>query len=101
MRLALSGGLDGSVVLLASDPATLGGLLGADEHLVDSAIAELGNIIGSHLLIGLEAITGSRLSITPPESTSDPEVWSAWVGPGSGAWVELQGRTAIVVVLRL
>lgn len=101
VRLGLSGDLDAAVVLLVPDPGSLASLLGAPAHLAESAIAEAGNILGSHLLIGMEAEAGLSLSITPPEITTDAAEAAAWVDGERLAWVALESSSPVVLVLAM
>jgi chemotaxis protein CheY-P-specific phosphatase CheC len=64
--LGITGGLTGSIVLVAPEPLRVAELIGVPAHLAESAVAELGNILGSHLVIGLEEAAGVPATILPP-----------------------------------
>ena len=68
--IPLEGDIDGLVLLLipAPDAAKLCELLGvqAGSEVGDSALCEIGNILGTAYLNGLSAMTGMSLSPRPP-----------------------------------
>jgi len=102
VRVGVLGELTGSIVLVVLSPPTLAELLGVPEDLVESAIGEVGNIVASHLVIGLEEAADASLSITPPDQSNDELVVADWVGAGTQrAWVTLGGLSPVVVVLTL
>lgn len=102
VRIGLLGDLTGSIVLVVLSPVTLADLLVVPEHLVESAIAEVGNIVVSHLVLGLEAAAAASLSITPPDVSTDEGIVAEWLDTGTNhAWVTLAGASPIALVLML
>ncbi len=102
VNIGVLGDLTGSIVLVVLSPATLAELMRVPAELVESAIAEVGNIVASHLVLGLEAAAEVSLSITPPDQSTDEHVVAEWVGAGTQrAWVTLGGLSPVVVVLTL
>jgi chemotaxis protein CheC len=75
VMLPLIGDLDAIALLLFApeDAAVLCGLLGveADSDLGISALAEIGNILGSAYVRALTMMTGLELEPKPPETTTD------------------------------
>jgi chemotaxis protein CheC len=75
IALGLDGDVDGLVLLLvpSRDAATLCELLGveAGTEVGDSALAEIGNILGTSYLNAIVAMTGISLMPTPPLVTTD------------------------------
>jgi chemotaxis protein CheC len=75
VMIGVHGDLDGVVLLLigAPDSRRLCGLLGvaADSEEGDSALREIGNILGTSYLNGLAAVTGLALNPMPPELRLD------------------------------
>ena len=75
IALGLDGDVDGLVLLLVpqKDAATLCELLGveAGTEWGDSALAEIGNILGTSYLNAIVAMTGLALMPTPPLVTTD------------------------------
>jgi chemotaxis protein CheC len=73
--LPVFGDLDALVLLLFSpeDAATLCGLLGVDreDELGLSALAEIGNILGSSYIGALGVMSGLSLEPRPPQTASD------------------------------
>jgi len=102
VRIGLLGDLTGSIILVVLSPPTLAELLRVPEELVESAIAEVGNIVASHLVLGLEAEAELSLSITPPDISNDEVLVAQWLDAGTQrAWVTLGGLSPVVVVLTL
>ena len=102
VNIGVFGDLTGSIVLVVLSPATLAELLRVPEELVESAIAEVGNIVASHLVLGLEEAADASLSITPPDQSNDELVVADWVEAGTQrAWVTLGGLSPVIVVLTL
>lgn len=75
VALELDGDIDGLVLLLISmqDGATLCGLLGVEpgSEFGESALCEIGNILGSSYLIALGSMTGLSLMPHPPNLVVD------------------------------
>ena len=73
--LPIFGDLDGVVLLLfgAEDAATVCGLLGveAGSEWGDSALSEVGNILGSSYVQAMGAMTGIELEPAPPQVATD------------------------------
>jgi chemotaxis protein CheC len=73
--IPLEGDLDALVLLLIStdDAQTLCGLLGveAGTEVGDSALAEIGNILGASYMNSLAAMTGLELLLCPPQLATD------------------------------
>jgi chemotaxis protein CheC len=73
--LPVFGDFDGVVLLLfgADDAGTLCGLLGveAGTEWGDSALSEIGNILGSSYVQAMGAMTGIELEPAPPQVASD------------------------------
>jgi CheY-specific phosphatase CheX len=102
VNIGVLGDLTGSIVLVVLSPATLAELLRVPDELVESAIAEVGNIVASHLVLGLEEAADASLSITPPAQSNDELEVADWVEAGTQrAWVTLGGLSPVVVVLTL
>jgi len=74
--IPLEGDLDALVLLLISteDAQTLCGLLGveAGTEVGDSALSEIGNILGASYMNSLAAMTGLELLLCPPQLATDP-----------------------------
>jgi chemotaxis protein CheY-P-specific phosphatase CheC len=104
VRIDLSGGVAGSVLLLVPDADAVVALLRAPRELAESAIAEVGNVVSSHLVVGLEEHVERQVQITPPSVTRDVGDVDRWIdvdarGGRSVAWVELRGECPVVLVL--
>lgn len=73
--IPVEGSLEGVVLLLipVADAQTLCGMLGveAGTEWGDSALQEIGNIVGASYLRGLGAMTGQELLPCPPHLTTD------------------------------
>jgi chemotaxis protein CheC len=73
--IPLEGDLDALVLLLipVDDAATLCGLLGveAGTEVGDSALSEIGNILGASIMAALASVTGLTLLLCPPQLTTD------------------------------
>jgi len=73
--LPVFGGFDGIVLLLfgSEDAATVCGLLGveAGSEWGDSALSEIGNILGSSYVRAMGAMTGIELEPAPPQVATD------------------------------
>ncbi len=73
--LGVVGDMPASVLLLLApaDAATLCGLLGveADSEIGDSALQEIGNIVGTSYINAFSAMTGMDLEPTPPSRATD------------------------------
>ena len=102
VKIGVFGDLTGSIVLVVLSPPTLAELLQVPHELVESAIGEVGNIVASHLVLGLEEAADAALSITPPDQSNNEAVVADWVTAGTQrAWVTLGGLSPVVVVLTL
>lgn len=73
--IGVTGDMDATVLLLMSevDAGTLCGLLGVDpaDEMADSALGEIGNIIGASYINALGAMTGLEMEPEPPQSATD------------------------------
>jgi chemotaxis protein CheC len=73
--LGVVGEMAGTVLLLVppEDAGIMCGLLGleADSEYAESALGEIGNIMGSSYINALAAMTGLALEPTPPATTTD------------------------------
>jgi chemotaxis protein CheC len=73
--IPLEGDLDALVLLLIpeDDSATLCGLLGveAGSDVGNSALSEIGNILGASIMHALAGMTGLDLELCPPQLSSD------------------------------
>jgi chemotaxis protein CheC len=73
--LPIAGGLEALVLLLfpPADAARLCALLGADadSDVGSSALAEIGNILGTSYINALAAMTGLELEPRPPQTATD------------------------------
>ncbi|WP_249009121.1 chemotaxis protein CheC [Conexibacter sp. DBS9H8] len=75
VALPVDGDISGAVLLLIDEAgaAALCGLLGVepDSEIGDSALCEIGNILGAGYLSAIGAITGHELLPCPPHSATD------------------------------
>jgi chemotaxis protein CheC len=73
--LGVVGEMAGTVLLLVppEDAATLCGMLGleADSEYAESALGEIGNVVGTSYINALAAMTGLQLEPTPPATATD------------------------------
>ena len=73
--IGVKGDMAATVLLLLgdTDAATLCSLLGVDpaDELADSALGEIGNIIGASYINALAAMTGLEMEPEPPQSATD------------------------------
>ena len=73
--LGVVGDMDATVLLLVTpaDAATICGLLGveADSEWAESALGEIGNVVGTSYINALAAMTGMELEPTPPATATD------------------------------
>jgi chemotaxis protein CheC len=73
--IGVRGDMAATVLILLGerDAATLCGLLGVDPagELADSAVGEIGNIIGASYINALGAMTGLNMEPEPPQSATD------------------------------
>jgi chemotaxis protein CheC len=73
--IGVAGEMEATVLLLLGerDAATLCGLLGVDPagELADSAVGEIGNIVGASYINALAAMTGLEMEPEPPQSATD------------------------------
>ncbi len=64
--LTTVGDLAGTIVLLMSDPDTIGEALGVTEEFMTSALGEIGNIVGSRFLISIGEMIQLEGEVEPP-----------------------------------
>jgi chemotaxis protein CheC len=64
--LTTVGDLAGTIVLLMSDPETIGEALGVTEEFMTSALGEIGNIVGSRFLISVGQMMMVEGEVEPP-----------------------------------
>jgi chemotaxis protein CheC len=73
--LGVVGDMDATVLLLVTpqDAATICRLLGveADSEWAESALGEIGNVVGTSYINALAAMTGMELEPTPPSTATD------------------------------
>jgi chemotaxis protein CheC len=73
--LGVVGEMAGTVLLLVppEDARTLCGMLGleADSEYAESALGEIGNVVGTSYINALAAMTGMKLEPTPPSTATD------------------------------
>jgi chemotaxis protein CheC len=73
--LGVVGEMAGTVLLLVppADARTLCGMLGleADSEYAESALGEIGNVVGTSYINALAAMTGLEIAPTPPATTTD------------------------------
>jgi chemotaxis protein CheC len=73
--LGVVGDLPATVLLLVppADARTLCGMLGlaADSEYADSALGEIGNVVGTSYINALAAMTGMGIEPTPPATATD------------------------------
>jgi chemotaxis protein CheC len=116
VALALDGDIDGIVLLLIpiQDGAALCNLLGVEpgSEFGDSALCEIGNILGASYLMALSAMTGLALEPGPPSLVLDmlgalvATVLAETVGSGDTALVldsvlDVAGETCSISFLLL
>ena len=102
--IGVKGDMAATVLLLLgeNDAATLCGLLGVDplSEMADSALGEIGNIIGACYINALAAMTGLELEPEPPQSATDmlgAIVASVLAGRASGDDIALVLDSALEV----
>jgi chemotaxis protein CheC len=75
IMLGVVGEMTGTVLLLVppEDARTLCGMLGleADSEYAESALGEIGNVVGSSYINALAAMTGLAIEPTPPATATD------------------------------
>jgi chemotaxis protein CheC len=75
IMLGVLGEMTGTVLLLVppEDATTLCGMLGleADSEYAESALGEIGNVVGTSYINALAAMTGLAIEPTPPATTTD------------------------------